>query len=334
MTNTYSVLNTVAATAGDISLSARVLNVAITSSTGTPTFPVAMKYPRIESIQVVPSLVETLAVKTVTYTAAASTYYAFNLIQAGQPPLLVRFTTGLVGTADADTATAIKSQINAVTSIYGVVASGTASPVTLTGVAGTPLFTATNVSNTTIAASMAGVSIASCTGATPTVCTTGSAHGLVTGQTITIVSADNTKLASGTYRVGVLSTTTYHLWNAYGDAIAATATTTATVVVAAQISQGVGATIAAAGITGATSGTQYTQYIFGYNQDAGVQMGSFTLNGGNVHTLYVAEGVTTTVDKGTNFGNFDQRMREVASNFVASATTADPQSLAVAAISA
>lgn len=336
MQNTYSVLNTVAATAGDISLSARILNVAITSTTGTPGFPSGLKYPNIDSIQVIPSLVETVMVKTVTYTAAANTTYSLTITQSINGvsysfPIIYNSDAGGV---DATIATALKTAINANSSIHGVVASGTVSPLTLTAQTGTPLFTATNVSNTTIAASMAGVSIASCTAATPTVCTCGAVHGLLTGNTITITSADDAKLASGTYRVGVLSTTTFHLWNSYGDAIAASATTTATVVKVAQVAQGQGATLAANGITGATSGTDYTQYVYGYNISGGVQMGTAVLNGGNTHILYVNEGVTATVDKGTNFSNFDQRMREVASNFVAANTTADPQSLAVAAISA
>lgn len=336
-TNTNNaVLNTVAATAGDITLAARKLNVAITTSTGSGAFP-TMDYRFIESIRIQPSLVETLKVSTITFTAASNTDYSFSVTQAqtatGSPvTVMARYTSDSSGTA-AEIAAGLNANINANSGALGVTISGASTTLTLTAVAGTPLYTVTAIENTTYALSMAGVSIASCTAATPTVCTTGSAHGLVTGNTITITSADETKLVSGTYRVVYASATTFKLYNSFGDGITATATTTATVVKVAQVAQGQGADLSTAGVSGAASGTIYTAYTYSYAVPGSAQMGNATQTVQTPFTLYVAEGTTTTAPV-TNFGNFDQRMREVAQNYNAAATTANPESLAVADLSA
>lgn len=329
-----AVLNTVAATAGDITLAARKLNVAITSSTGSGAFP-TMDYRYIENIRIQPSLVETLKVSTITFSAAANTDYAFSITQTdtatGVPVTVVsRYTSDSTGAA-ADIAIGLKSTITANADVLGVTISGASTTLTITAVTGTPLYTVTAIENTTYALSMAGVSIASCTGADPTVCTTGSNHGLVTGNVITITSADEAKLASGTYRVDYESATTFKLQNLVtGDYIAATATTTATVVKRAQVAQGQGADLT--DVTGAASGTCYSQYIFSYAVPGAAQMGNATATAQPEFTLYVAEGTTTTSPT-TNFGNFDVRMREVANNYAAGGTDADPESLAIAAIS-
>lgn len=330
---TNSVLNTVAASAADISMLARKLNVAITSTTGAGTFP-TMRYSLIESAQVLKSLIETANNYKFSYTAADNTDYSFTVIQTvnGKP---VQFTAELLNSGVGATATTIGNALVAKFNGAGMnvtcTHTGTNAYVTVVGNAGSPLFVGLSGTNVTAALNQAGVSIASCTAATPTVCTTGSAHGLVVGNTITITSADDTKLASGTYRVRTIpSSTTFTMANPdTGVVITASATTTATVVIVAQAGRGQGADLAAAGVSGAASGTQYSSYIFTYGFDTPGAGNTLSRSAGSIHTLYVAEGTSSTSPT-TNFGNFDVRMREIYNDFVASATTADPQTAKLA----
>jgi hypothetical protein len=141
------------------------------------------------------------------------------------------------------------------------------------------------------------------------------AHGLVNGKKITITSADDTKLASGTYIVQYLSANTYSLYDVYGNPIGASATTTATLVGVAGSAVGSGTDLAAAGETGASAGVGYAKYYFAYNVPTTGVPGSSALNTGLSTTLYVKQWATTTTATYTsNFQAFATKMNQVVSN--------------------
>jgi len=243
--NTYSVLNTIAALAADITLVGRKLNVAITSVTGTPTFP-TLDYINIVDEKTQAAVTEVLQTETITYVAANATKYRFSITQMVDGVLqsaIITYDSDASGT-DAEIGQAIVDQVNAHTELR-VTASNPASPVLLTAQAGYPTFTVAGATNVTPLVTLAGVA-----------------------------------------------------------------------------AQGQGTTLAANGIVGAEAGQVYTKYEFSYNSDAGVQMQSSTLNGGNTHTLYVKEGAA-------NFAAFNTRMGEVVNAFLAGTTDADPAAVAV-----
>lgn len=245
MTNTYSVLNTIAALGADITLVGRKLNVAITSATGSGTFP-TIDYLFINDEVTTAAATEVLQVSTETFVAANSTTYKFVITQivGGETKTAsISYTSDTTATA-AEIRTALVDAVNAHTEL-GVTATGAASVVTLTAVTGTPVFTVQAVSNITHATTVAGV-----------------------------------------------------------------------------FAQGQGADLLAAGIVGVNSGDAYRQYAFFYSTDAGVQMATATLNGGNIHTLYVNEGAA-------NFAAFNTAMGERMNAFIPATTNADPEAVAV-----
>jgi hypothetical protein len=328
MSNTISFLNTIAATAGDITLVGRKLNVAITSVTGTPAFP-TMDYPNIVTATVNSSVSETLHVTRVGWTAASSTVFGFTVTQIVNGQYLTKaayYTSDASGT-DTEIGTALAAEF--ANTALGVAVTYVAANgyVTVTALTGTPTYqislgatgTMTNTSQ------MAGVAIASSTVATPSVITS-NAHGLVNGSVITIVSADTAKLASGTFVVQYLSANTYSLYTLSGNPVpGVTGTTTATVVKVATSTIGSGTDLAAAGVTGASAGVGYTRYTFSYNIPLVGVPGSQSLNTGFTHTLYVKQWATsTTTSYTTNFAAFAAKMNQVLSNMGASGTIAVP----------
>ncbi len=351
MQNSFSVLNTVAATAGDITDAGRKLNVAITTSTGTPAFP-TMDYRYIESMTLIPAFLEQLQISWITFTAAANTDYSFTVTQAtpialtattvpttlptfnASSPVSVtsRYTSNAAGT-DASIQAGLAAEINANSAALGIVATTSTGKIILTAVTGSPTFGVAAGLNTTLSAAalsnVLSTTVASNTTATPSVVTASGAHGLLTGNVVVFVSADETKLASGTYRVIYLSANTLSFQTLAGVAVAGTSTTTGTWSKRPQASQGVGATIAAAGITGAATGYLYSQWVFNYGILANGAMGAFTVNAPNQHTLYVQEGLaTTTGDPTTNYTNFKARMVEIGLGYGAGVTTSDPKLIA------
>lgn len=321
--NTYSVLSTIAASAGDVSLLGHKLTI-----TGCPTF----DYRKMESWGdgLNSSLLETLQVTTVTFTAANSTNYSL-IISQWNPTLNKQITIPLYYTSlsSGDTATTISNQFRTLIAgqaNLGVTASGT-STLILTGVTGTPLFTVINVapSTTTISSTVTGVAIASCTAASPSVITTGSAHGLLVGNVITIASADDTKLLSGTYRVATVpSSTTYTLYSVNGQTpLAASATTTATVTLVAQYARGNYNQLIQAGVSSSliSSASTYSQLPITYVLPVNNLMGNVRSEQ-DKHILYVLEGAT-------NFAALNTRLFELYNAYVAGGTTTDPKTVSM-----
>lgn len=317
---TTSVLSTIQAAFADIVTLGHKLSI-----TGCPT----MDYRTIQAMLPQASLVEQLQVTIVTPIASNSTTY--RLVISQFVPALGHFVTfPLVYTTNSigDTATTIcnafRAELLSQTAIQ-ITGSGTTTLI-LTAITGSPLFTVTNIEpvSTTvdITTGMAGVAIASNTTASPSVITS-VAHGLSTGNVITIVSVDNTKLASGTYRVTSTGANTYTLASLDGTVpLAGTATTTATVQKVAQFSAGQGAALIASGITAASTGHTYTQWAFVHVDLDGTLMGN-TESSQSKHTLYVDEGVA-------NFAAFESRMVEVEHAFAPSTTVSDPELISFA----
>lgn len=242
---TTSFLNTIAATAGDISIVARNFNVAITSSTGTGQFP-TLNYPNIISASVSPSITETLLVTRVGWTAASSTVFGFTINQMvdGQPLSKPAFYTSDASGTDTEIGTALAAYFTNTALKVAVTYTPGDAYVTVTALTGYPTFqvalgatgtmtqsTSTTMAGVAIASCTSMATIASCTAANPTVITTSAAHGLSVGQQVVIsATADGTKLSNGTYKVAsVPLSTTLTLVSLDGSTpLGATATTTAT----------------------------------------------------------------------------------------------------------
>ncbi len=327
-----SVLNTIAATAGDITLLARLLSVAITSTTGAGQFP-QMKYNLIETVQDLPSLIEVVNNVKFSYTAADNTEYSLTVEQNidGQ---LRTFTAKLsdsgTGATNASIGTALADKFT--DNGFDVTATHTGADafIIIVGIAGNPLFVGISGTNVTAAVNLASVpTVASNTTADPTVITTSAPHGLVVGNTITLTSGDEAKIVSGTYRVRSIPLTTTMTLEQVDTRVTlgGTSTTTATYTIDAQESRGDGTTLASAGIEGATAGTLYNTYIFKFGTETPGSSNTVSKSGGNEHTLYVAEGAPSA-----NFTAFDDRMREHMNAFVAAGTTSDPEAIKVANI--
>jgi hypothetical protein len=159
MENTNSLINTVAALGADITYSNGNLNIAVDSGT----FP-QMFVPQVDSFTKITGVAETSQTSTVTYAVANSTTYELVITQSINAPNQAPATytasyTSDANATDAEIATNLVNQINAQTGETGikVTASGAASPLTLTADAGFPFFTASAVSNVTIAAGVTGV---------------------------------------------------------------------------------------------------------------------------------------------------------------------------------
>lgn len=149
------VLNTCAASAGDISLAGSILGIKL-NSTVTRNFNYQLI--RKGSLQKITAVSEVLQVSTVTVTHAANKVFAFTLQQRVGDRLLTN--TISVDTTNPNYATAadIYTAMNAAIVLLGykITPSGT-SPLTLTALTRYPQFTIVNISNCTIATGTAGV---------------------------------------------------------------------------------------------------------------------------------------------------------------------------------
>ncbi len=140
---TYSVLNSVAASAADITLNGGVLAVANTENNAFPPMPVDRIYKQTSGATAY--VAETLQVQTLTFTAANSTEYSFCLQQDIDGVIKVQkfsYVSDSTGTA-AEIAAAILAMVNS--SGFKITATGSGSPVTLTAQTGYPVFVCTKI---------------------------------------------------------------------------------------------------------------------------------------------------------------------------------------------
>lgn len=338
------VLNTIAASHADLTISGGTISLTGMSA------PIRFSDILLPESGLQLNLVEQVQSATVSWTLSNSTTYEFTIYQniGGIPQLYDFVYTSQNSATNAQIGNAIATVINKLTNfnLSATYTSGTSLTITalspippvLASIPGegavyAPTFTLVGVQNITITANMAGVSIASNTTATPSVITTGSAHGLVTGSVITIASADETKLVSGTYRVTYLSTTTYSLANLTTNApLAGTSTTTATVTLVAQNPRGQGTDLITNGITTALSTNGYTLLSLLYRSEVTYETGGMyraQLNRLNywISANLVASPYTAT----TNYSTLASAITDTLHDYVIGGTTAEPALSAVIA---
>ncbi len=296
--NTTSVLNSIAATAADFSLSAQNFSI-----TGAP----VIRYGDIASAGngFLFSLTATRARKSMTFTAANNTTYSFRIKQtvAGvDKSSLITYTSDSSGSA-AEIIAAITAQLAALQ--FDITVTGSSSPIYLAASSTNPLFTITDVTNVVTAAAMdtSTASVASGTGlyltavisiaGTTTVTITSTAHGLSVGQyvTVTILTGGGTLdgAASVTARVGTVPTAdTFTLINATTGAnvVGSGTFTTYSAVVVAQAPRGTYAQLVADGITGATAGNTYTSLGILWNNKVADALGVDSQATSRLHTVY------------------------------------------------
>ena len=319
---TTSVLNTLAATAGDISVSDRSLNI-----TGCP----SMNYAQMKTAGsgLVKSLLATPLVWVVTPTNAANSTYTLQITQyvASAGHIITRvlsYTTPASGSTATTICDFLRLQLATYTDIE-VTGSGTATLI-LTGSSTSCIFTVTNTSTATmtIASGMATGTWASNSTATPTSFVTAAPHTWLVGQTITITATTPLKVVDGTYRIATVGATTFTLETVNGAPLAGTATTAGTFVLVAQVGSGSYTDLVALGVTGATAGATYASIPFvfadGSGLDSNLNQATYPIN---MHTLYVD-------DTATNYQAFSDRIAEVLGAFPASGSTyPDPELVAV-----
>ncbi len=329
LTTTTSVLNTIQASNADIVVSAG--NLAIT---GCPT----MNYNGILSMTLYGSLVGQPQVTTVTFTAANSTTYTLQITQFNKSvgriiSVPLTYTTASTGDTATTISAAFRAQLLAQTGLQ-ITGSGSSTFI-MTANAGYELFTTTNIgpATTAIVTTMTlSTTIASNTTVTSanggTVLTFSAPHGLVIGSVITIASADESKIVSGTYRVYTVPlSTTATVGSLDGSTpLGGTSTTTATVTYPAQYALGQGADLIAAGVTTAISGRTYDKAVFVYKNYDGTLLGN-TESSQHQHTLWSSE-TSSSNTLTTNFDDFHERLIEVQLAFVSEGTTSDPELIA------
>ncbi len=337
----YSVLSTIAASAGDIVQSQGYLSI-----TGCPT----MKYSQIANagFGYTKAVAEGLGVITVTPTATVGV--ASTLVITQYRGDLGKTVTEVVSytPVSGDTATTIVTAWKAQAALYKdlyitftgsatFIATARASSAT-TGYFGSAIIGITSTSgvNSVAATSAVAMTITGISTATPMVVT--ATTDVVAGQVVTITGVVGMPEANGTFIVGtVTSTTAFQIlnyytgantvgagtWSSGGNAVHGTVSYSASTT-----SQGVGNQsrgyywdLVSVGVdsTLITIGKTYNQIIFQYFTREG---GDIVTDAINQHTLYVQ-------DDATNFANFATRMKEVTNDFVASATTADPLNAAL-----
>ncbi len=311
METSTNVINTIAASAADTSLLGRVLSI-----TGAPPMIYQNIWPR---PTVVRSQPERVQVSTVTIAAANNTEYAFlaeqiiktndNLYPKSQ---VIRYTSDSSAT-DTEISTALKALFD----LHGfqiTTVATSATVITFTAIAGSPLFTLTNIENCTVdltvqpviapsgTANLAitsviapdGTAATAIAGTTTVTVTTLAAHGLMVGDQVTIADVATMTIngaASGTFYVATVPTsTTFTLADCLGAGGANTGTITINTVNVVIIN-----TLAAASLT---AGDHVTI----------ASIATMTVNGASSFTGRIRNAVSTTqfyIDQTTNNGSLN-----------------------------
>ena len=300
--NTNSVLNSIAATAADFSLSAQNFSI-----TGAP----VIRYGDIASAGngFTYSLAATRARKSMAFTAANNTTYSFRIkqtVSGVEKNSLITYTSDSTGSA-AEIIAAITAQLTALQ--FDIVVSGSVSPMILSATSTNPLFTITDITNVATTAAMDtayGTGGAASTTAvylvntfaiagTTTVTITSTAHGLSVGMLISWVQGNGTGTldgaATGTFLVGTVpSSSTFTLRNAttfqnvVGSSIVIGTTDSITLV--AQAPRGTYAQLYAAGIADVTAGNTYTALAIQWDNKVADSLGVDSQRTSRLHTVY------------------------------------------------
>lgn len=319
----YNVLDNIQASGADIVLQNHFLSIGSSPK---------MDFRKIEIVQTLPALNELLQIVTVTFTSADSTLFQLTINQVVNGRTQV-FQVPYTTPASSNTATtigdAMRSSINLMSGI-GVVATGTATLI-LTAKTGSPSFSVVNAGIGTFTQATTVSGKTAFTGGTVVAATgvfTKTAHGFVVGdsmsitaattstftldgvaQTLPFIAVVNTVPSSSTFTLrGVVA-------SADGTAIAASPV--------AQPYRGRGADLLAAGVLTATAGTNYYTYSFLYSDNNKILAGTVNEGHPKRHYLYVSQ-------TATNFAAFDVAMISTQAAYNAGATTANPETLALA----
>ncbi|KKM19605.1 hypothetical protein LCGC14_1653920 [marine sediment metagenome] len=323
-------LNTIASDGGDITLDKQVLTVA--------TLP-PIDFDNIDrSTEVLVSLAETRQILSVAYTAANNTEYKFTVNQIIDGKLytkIVKYTSDASG-SDAEIATGLVGAFNNAKNGVRAVASGAATPLTFTAAAkydsdyvivGEPMLSIEDISNTTTTSNQdnhtAALQGGSITDATPCV-VTAVAHGLVSGQKITLAGITTATTLNATWRATVLTANTYEL-DGSTDGTGAAGVGAATAIEVAQASRGHIGDLVNDSITSSdiTANTAYSRVDFTYSIDKHSDTGSKGEISGLKTRLYISAHSTTApgYTATSNYANFEKRLTErlkgvVAADFV------------------
>lgn len=321
------VLNTVAASHADLVLSAGTISL---TGMSAPIVFAGIKRP---SLGVQASLHETVQSYTLSWTLANSTNYSFIVTQKvdGILQTYTFYYTSQTTATNAQIAAAVTSTIGKLVNFHLTASYTSGTSLTITAVASSstvtaaPLFTLTALEGFTVAGNMAGVAIASNTTATPSVITS-VGHGLVTGDVITIVSADEAKLVSGTYRVLYISANTYSLASKDGQTpLAGTSTTTATVTKVAQYARGSGQDLVNAGVTNASASYNYGTLTLDFQTAVTSATGDVARSQTNTLVYYIQQSlVASPYTATTNASTLVTAVQETLHDYVIGGTTAEP----------
>ena len=261
-----TVLDTIAASAADITLSNHQLSV-----TGTPT----MDFRKIEKVLTLPALNELLTIATITPTAAAATTFTIlvqQIVGGRTQSVYVSYITA----ASGDTATTICNAFRAVIALNPAlqITTGGTATMTLTALTGSPIITVTSIAGTNaVAYTVSGH--AALTGGSSVASTgvfTFTGHGLAIGDTISVTAAGGStySLYGATvtvpFSVVVNTVPTANTFTVRGLTI----TTNGSALAVSPVSQparGTGASLVAAGVSSATSGNNYYAYTFLYSDN-------------------------------------------------------------------
>lgn len=321
------ILNTVAATHGDLTLSAGTI-----SLTGMAV-PINFSGIKNPTLGVLASLHETVQSYTLSWTLSNSTNYSFIVTQIVDG-LLQTYTfnyTSQQTATNAQIAAAVTTTIGKLVNFHLTASYSSGTSLTITAVASSttvtpaPLFNLTAIEGFTVAGNMAGVAIASNTTASPTVITS-TAHGLVTGDVIIVASADETKIVSGTYRVKYASANTYTLSSLDGNTgLAGTSTTTATVTKVAQYARGSGQDLVNAGISGASASYNYGTLTLDYKIAVTDNTGDISRSTSNTLNYYIQQSlVASPYTATTNASTLVTAIEDTLHDYVLGGTTAEP----------
>lgn len=338
----YSVLSTIAASAGDITQSQGYLSI-----TGCPT----IKYDQINNagFGYTLKLAEFLGSITVTPTATVGVPSTLVITQyrgdLGKVVMEVVSYTPVSG----DTATIVATAWRAQLALYkdlNVTGSGTSTFIVAanassatTGLFGSAIINVTSTSGVnTVAPTVAAIAVTGATTATPIVVSTSTTTDVVAGQSVFLSGVGGMPEANGAFIVGtVVGSTSFGILNYYTGAntvgvgtytsgglhVQGTvgATTSTTNVSSGGQSRGAYWDLVAVGVDPSllTIGKTYNQIIFQYKTNEG---GDILTPSINQHTLYVQ-------DDATNFAAFKTRIVEITNDYAASSTNADPANLSL-----
>ncbi len=324
------VLNTIASDGGDITLDKKVLTVA--------TLP-PMEFDNIsKSTGVIVPLAETVEILSVAYTAANNTTYKFTVSQIREGKLYtktVKYVSDASG-SDAEVATGLIGAFNNAKNGIKAVATGAATPLTFTAdakynsdfeIVGEPMLTIDDISNTTTTSNQDNHTSAlqggSITDATPCV-VSATAHGLETGQKITLALITTATTLNATWRVTVVNANSYQLdGSTAGTGAAGVGSATAIEVAQASIGHKgdlINDSIDSGDISASTA---YSRVDLDYSIDKPSNTGSKGEVSGLKARLYISAHSTTSpgYTATSNYANFDKRLTErlkgvVAADFV------------------